>query len=128
MENYLNSLVNSLSITLINTYYLHKGVINLVNIKKIQKMGLNKGQTNNRDGRPKGSQNIKTKEWKQLGEAITSKHADRFNNILNSLNDEDFVKAYILIIGYFKPKMQATQIDAQIGYPIIKGITFERRL
>ena len=89
-------------------------------------MGLNKGQTNNRDGRPKGSQNIKTKEWEQLGKAIASKHSDRFNNILNSLNDEDFVKAYISIIGYFKPKMQATQIDAQINYPTITGITFEK--
>ncbi len=59
----------------------------------------------------------KTLEWEQLGEAITEKHSARFNTILDSLNDKDFIQAYTSIIGYFKPKMQSTQLDANINKP-----------
>ena len=63
-----------------------------------------KGHTNNPNGRPKGAKSKKTVEWEALGEAITTRHADRFNKILKDLPDDKFANKFIQVLEYFKPK------------------------
>ena len=60
---------------------------------------------------PKGNQyaknkgkHQKTKEWEALGEAITTRHADRFNKILKDLPDDKFADKFLQVLEYFKPK------------------------
>ncbi len=74
-------------------------------------MGLHKKMTNNPNGRPVGSKNERTKQWEMLSQDFTGRHTERFNKILDNLPDEDFAKAYILILGYFKPKLAASKIE-----------------
>ena len=74
-------------------------------------MVVNKGRTNNPNGRPKGSKNERTKQWEALGEAVVSKHAQRFNKVLEGLSDEQFIKAYTSILSYFKPRLSTLSND-----------------
>jgi len=67
-----------------------------------------KGGKNSKPGK-----HAKTKQWELLGEHIATTHANRFNNILTSLDDEEFVKAYGMILNYFKPRLQSTQMEAK---------------
>lgn len=53
----------------------------------------------------------KTKEWEQLGEAIISRHAKRFNQILDDADDELFAKHFTGIIEYFQPKLQRSEVN-----------------
>jgi hypothetical protein len=61
-------------------------------------------------GKVVGSKNYKTKQWEQLGEAIITTHAERFNNILNELDEEKFADMYCKILEYFKPKHQRAEV------------------
>lgn len=76
-------------------------------------MGLKKGQTNNPSGRPSGTKNKKTLEWEALGEAITSKHAERLNIELAKLEGKEFIQSYAQILEYFKPKLQRTELKSE---------------
>lgn len=86
-------------------------------------MGLNKGHTNNPDGRPLGSKNERTKQWEILGEAIISRHSERFNRVLNELDDFEFIKAYTSILAYFKPKLGASTFDIKPDFDKHKRIS-----
>lgn len=44
-------------------------------------------------------------QWKILKESIDGKHAKRFNDILDTLPDREFVRVYLKAIEYFKPKV-----------------------
>ena len=56
-----------------------------------------------RKSRPKRSL-----EWEALGKDIAGKHTDRFNNLLNGLDDEEFAKQFLNVLNYFKPKLAST--------------------
>lgn len=75
--------------------------------------GSQNGVSNNPNGRGKGSKNERTKQWEELGKDIIGKHADRFNEILDNSDSQQFIQAYAGILKYFKPtKMQA---DVSVG-------------
>lgn len=80
-----------------------------------------KGKTNNPNGRPVGSQNKKSKQWLDLGESIITIHAERFNTILSSIEDDKFIDTYTKILEYFKPKLARTETKNEhtINEPII---------
>ena len=67
-------------------------------------MPFKKGQSGNPEGKSKGTRSKKTVEWEALGEAITTKHADRFNKILNDLPEDKFADKFLQVLEYFKPK------------------------
>jgi hypothetical protein len=54
-------------------------------------------------------QHSKTKEWEELGDAIKTRHSERFNTILDDLPDEKFVDKYLQVLEYFKPKLARTE-------------------
>ena len=82
-----------------------------------------KGQTGNPNGRPKGTKNKKTLQWEALSESITSEHTERFNRVLNAMEDDKFADTYIKVLEYFKPKQNRTDITTggeKINPPKIK--------
>lgn len=76
-------------------------------------MPLPKGRTNNPKGKPKGIKSAKTKAWEKLGEVIVNDSAERFMNILSEMKDEEFVKNYLMILEYFKPKQSRAEVKAE---------------
>jgi hypothetical protein len=85
-----------------------------------------KGESGNPNGRPEGSKNQRTKEWEVLGEAITSMHSERYNQLLqdlwNSGDIDDQLKAaelYHKTLEYFKPKLNRTTLTGDSDQPLI---------
>lgn len=69
-----------------------------------------KGTSGNPLGKPKGTKSQKTKEWEALGEAIATRHAERFNALLDELEPEKFADKFLQVLEYFKPKLQRTEL------------------
>lgn len=44
-------------------------------------------------------------EWLKLSRDMNGKHAKKFNRILSTLNDRDFIRAYMKSLEYFRPKI-----------------------
>lgn len=72
--------------------------------------------TKGNPGRAKGSKNVRTLQWEELGEAITGHHAERFTTLLDELwqshDTADRMKAadlYLRTLDYFKPKLSRIQ-------------------
>jgi len=84
-----------------------------------------KGQTGNPNGRPVGSKNKRTEQWEKLGEAISTTHTERFNQCLAKMDDEEFVKAYLMTLEYFKPKLARTEIKGDVEVSGIKQLIIE---
>jgi len=72
-----------------------------------------KGSTGNPNGRPTGSKNVKTEQWEALGEALLTKHSERANAVLSSLDDETFLEQYGKLLEYFKPKQARTEVKQE---------------
>lgn len=76
-------------------------------------MGLPKGRTNNPAGKPPGTQNkVGADRKKAIAEILESK-ADRFSTAMESLDDKEFVKAYIDLLAYNIPKMASAHLDIE---------------
>ena len=76
--------------------------------------GPGKGNTNNPAGKPKGTKSAKTKQWEELGAKIIGESAERFMSVLDNLDDENFMRNYLMILEYFKPKQQRTEIKGEL--------------
>lgn len=61
--------------------------------------------------KPKGAISQKSIAWQNLGEFITEGGAKRLKRILNDCDDATFMKVYIQLIEYFKPKQSRTEIE-----------------
>lgn len=72
-------------------------------------MGLPKGKTNNPNGRPAGSKNVKTQEWEIIKETFLTSHTERANRVLASMDDEKFLDSYLKLLEYFKPKLARSE-------------------
>ena len=84
-------------------------------------MPFKKGVSGNPKGKPAGSKHQKTLEWEALGEALVSKHSERANKVLASLDDEKFLDAYGKLLEYFKPK-QSRQEVKQDGTHVVEVV------
>lgn len=60
-----------------------------------------------------GGKHEKTRQWEELGEAIRTKHSDRFNTILAGLEDDKFLDRYLQVLEYFKPKLARTEVKQE---------------
>lgn len=74
-------------------------------------MAPKKGISNNPNGRPKGSRNVRTLEWEEIKEAFITTHTARANRILSTLEDEKFMDSYLKLLEYFKPKLARTEVS-----------------
>jgi hypothetical protein len=66
-----------------------------------------KGQSANPKGKPKGVVHKKTEQWNALIESLKDEHTQRFNQVLGKLDDRDFIRVYLEILNYWKPKLSA---------------------
>lgn len=66
-------------------------------------------------GKPKGAISAKTRQWEALGEAIITKHADRFNKILSEADDDKFAQLFHMTLEYFQPKLARTELTGKDG-------------
>lgn len=64
--------------------------------------------------------------WQELVKDMSDVHAKKFNNILKTLPDRDFVRAYLKALEYFKPKIIRTdqkptaEVDNTITVQIVQ--------
>ena len=65
----------------------------------------------NKEGRPIGSKNVRSEEQEKLKDSVLSVHCERFNNILEDLEGKDFLKVYLKVLQYFKPRMQHSKVE-----------------
>lgn len=70
-------------------------------------------------GAVKGVIRKKTDQWNQLGESITTTHADKFNSILDGLQGAAFIDAYTKVLSYFKPQLARTEVKAEVDNTVI---------
>lgn len=61
--------------------------------------------------KPKGAISQKSIAWQNLGDFITEGGAERLKRILNESDDATFMKVYIQLIEYFKPKQSRTELE-----------------
>lgn len=78
--------------------------------------------SNNPNGRPKGSKNKKTKEWETLRETLLSQHTERFIHLLDKMDDDQFVRTYLKLLEYFRPKIARIQPENDNNEPAIKTL------
>jgi len=45
------------------------------------------------------------KTFNELKTAVDNEHAERFNDLLHSLPDREFVRVYLKVLEFFKPKV-----------------------
>lgn len=62
------------------------------------------------NGRPQGSKNQKSIEWENLGDFLTKEGAERCANIMQSCDEEQFMKYYGMLLEYFKPKHARSEV------------------
>ena len=82
-------------------------------------------------GRTKGTKNVRTLQWEELGKGITEANGARFNELLERLWDSpdlsDRIRAaelFLKVVEFFKPKLQRIQIPMESS-PIYPPLVVE---
>ena len=70
-------------------------------------MGLQKGQTNNLNGRPKGQPNKLTKELRSVLKDVLFNEIDQLPNHLQSLQIKDRLELVVKLLPYALPRIEA---------------------
>jgi hypothetical protein len=68
--------------------------------------------------RPKGSKNQKTIEWDEFGRMLTEQGIKRVAAILETCDDETFIRTYVQLLEYFKPKMKRLEVRDHESSPV----------
>lgn len=70
-------------------------------------------------GRPKGSKNLRTRTWEEVGSSLVNDHAGRFAHVLEHLMSSDKVndqvkgaELYLKALEYFKPKIKREEAES----------------
>jgi hypothetical protein len=78
-----------------------------------------KGESGNPNGKPKGALSSKTKMWEALGEYVVTQGAERAMAALHAMDDEEFLKNYLTMLEYFKPKQARVTHAGDESSPVI---------
>jgi hypothetical protein len=74
-----------------------------------------RGGKRDESGRPKGSKNKKTLEWERFGsELMGGQNLDRVMQIMDELPPLEFLKYFIMLAEYFKPKLSRSTVSGEI--------------
>jgi len=79
-------------------------------------MGLRKGQTNNKAGKPKGALNKLPKDMRVTITDFLQDHWPEVEAEFKKLKGRDKVNFYRDLLQYAIPKMQAVQMDGKIDF------------
>ncbi len=79
-------------------------------------MGLHKGQTNNRQGRPKGKPNKVTGDLRGVLQKVLDKELTpiKLSNLLKNLEPQQRLNALTKLLEFTIPKLQSVSIEKQI--------------
>ena len=77
-------------------------------------MGLQKGQSGNKNGRPKGTPNKTTSEIRKAFQTLVSNNIDTLQNDLNLLEPEKRISYIIKFAEFIIPKLQSLNVENQI--------------
>jgi len=79
-------------------------------------MGLNKGQTNNRQGRPKGKPNKITTDLRDVLQSVLNKELTtaKLSGLLSKLEPQQRLNALTKLLEFTIPKLQSVSIEQQI--------------
>lgn len=70
-------------------------------------------------GRRKGSKSKRVVEWEQFGRQLLDDGLPRVQRILKSSNDEMFMRHFLDLVAYFKPKpKQVHEVELETVNPI----------
>lgn len=72
--------------------------------------------------RPHGSKNTKTKDWESFGKEMIEGGLPRLNQILENCDDETFLKTYIQLLEFFKPKMKRIEQTGTVQETVVRVI------
>lgn len=78
-------------------------------------MGLNKGRTNNPNGRPKGSLNKVTKDLRSFLEAFLRGNLDSMNQDIVLLSPKDRIQIILKLAEFVLPKYKNIDETAKFG-------------
>ena len=76
-------------------------------------MPFEKGHSGNLIGRPKGSQNRRTKELRQAISAFLEDNFEKVVNDFHILSPRDKIKFYCDLLQYSLPKLQSVQLETE---------------
>jgi len=68
-------------------------------------------------GRPKGSTNKATKDLRERITLLLDENWEGIQNDLKSLTPKERIDAYIKLLEYSLPKLNRTQLTAEVGQP-----------
>ena len=70
--------------------------------------------------RPIGSKNQKTKEWEAFGHELITGGMPRLRQILDTCDDDTFIRVYIPLLEYFKPKLTRIEQENESSETLIR--------
>lgn len=70
--------------------------------------------------RPKGSKNEKTLQWDAFGKTLMDEGLPRLLRIMRESDDETFLKHYILLLEFFKPKLKRIEQTSSADKHVIE--------
>lgn len=72
--------------------------------------------------KPKGAISERTEMWNKLGEYVVTQGAERAMQVLAQMEDEEFLKNYMMMLEYFKPKQARNVHASDSNSPVIVQI------
>ncbi|WP_373521068.1 DUF5681 domain-containing protein [Aquiflexum sp.] len=79
-------------------------------------MGLKKGQTNNPNGRPKGSKNKINEEIREKIQSLFDGNFDKIQSDIEKLDPKNRLKFLTDLMPYLVPKLQTTTYTNEIDW------------
>lgn len=80
-------------------------------------------------GRPKGSKNVRTRTWEEVGSSLVNDHMGQFAEVLERLMSSDKVndqvkgaELFLKVLEYFKPKVKREEPDAHTDPWSLEGL------
>jgi hypothetical protein len=78
-----------------------------------------KGESGNPAGRPVGAVSEKLKMWEALGNYVVSQGAERAMHVLSTMDDEEYLKHYLTMLEFFKPKQARVTHAGDAKEPVV---------
>jgi len=77
-------------------------------------MSFKKGHSGNPNGRPKGSLNKTTSEYREFLIGLISKQRDKIEEELSKLEGKEYINAIVMLSDYIIPKMKRTEVKGEL--------------
>lgn len=78
-----------------------------------------KGESGNPNGRPVGAVSEKVKMWEALGNYVINEGAERAMHVLSTMDDEEYLKHYLTMLEFFKPKQARVTHAGDAKEPVV---------